>query len=130
MAADRARGAAGGLLVGRKGRSGRSRDHTGRRRLSPCDGECDDERVGAAARSVENAAGISLGDLIDFCARCVALGIPESTKVRASAGDHQSLVAIVADSQLAMPPEFVNSAGAEYGTIIDGGVVIEIPGEE
>lgn len=86
--------------------------------------------VGAASRSVENAAGVTLGDLIDFCARCVALGIPESTKVRAIPGDHKSLVVISAESQLATPPEAVNSVNADYGTIIDGGVVIEIPGEE
>ncbi len=86
--------------------------------------------VGAASRSVENAAGVSLGDLIDFCARCVALGIPESTKVQAVSGDCTSLVAISAESQLAASPDAVNSVNADYGTIIDGGVVIEIPGEE
>ena len=86
--------------------------------------------MGAAARSVENAAGVSLGDLIDFCARCVALGIPESTKLRAVSNDHRSLVAISAESQLATPPEFVSSANADYGTIIDGGIIIDIPGEE
>jgi hypothetical protein len=79
---------------------------------------------------VENAAGISLGDLIDFCARCVALGIPETAKVRAVSDGRQLLVAVSAESQSATPPDVVKSASSEYGTIIDGGVIIEIPGEE
>lgn len=86
--------------------------------------------MGSAARSVENAAGISLGDLIDFCARSVALGIPETTKVRAVTDGHQQLVAVSAESRSASPADIVNSAAPEYGTIIDGGVVIEIPSEE
>ena len=85
--------------------------------------------MGAAARSVENAAGVSLGDLIDFCARCVALGIPVSTKVRAVSSDQQLLVAVSADSHQTSPP-VVDRASAEFGTIIEGGVVIEIPGED
>ena len=78
---------------------------------------------------MENAAGVSLGDLIDFCARCVALGIPESTKVRAVSSEHQVLVAVCADSQQTSPP-VVSTANGDFGTIIEGGVVIEIPGED
>lgn len=86
--------------------------------------------MGPAARSVENAAGVSLGDLIDFCARCVAVGIPEATKLRAIADDHTALLAVFAEHQLATPVEVVNSVTAEYGTIIEGGVIIDIPDEE
>lgn len=90
----------------------------------------DDGPVGAAARSVENAAGVSLGDLIDFCSRCVALGIPESTKLRAVADDHTALLAVFAENQLATPLEVVNSVNAVYSVIIEGGVIIDIPDEE
>ena len=87
--------------------------------------------MGAAARSVESGAGISLGELIDFSARCAALGIPESTKLRAISGDRQLLVALFAESEEAdSPPELVHRSGAEFGMIIDGGVDIDIPGEE
>jgi hypothetical protein len=79
---------------------------------------------------VENATGVSLGELIDFCARSVALGIPESTKLRAVADGHAALVAVFAESQLATPSEVVNSPNPEYGMIIEGGVIIDIPGEE
>lgn len=78
---------------------------------------------------MENATGVSLGELIDFCARCVALGIPEFTKVRAVSSEQQSLIVIVAETQTSSP-NVANSVDAEYGTIIDGGVVIEIPGED
>jgi hypothetical protein len=84
--------------------------------------------VGPIARSVESGAGISLGELIDFCARCAALGIPEATKLRAVSGGHRLLVALSAESQTT--PEAVQRPGAEFGTIIDGGVRIDIPGEE
>ena len=84
----------------------------------------------AAARSVESLAGISLGDVIDFCARCVALGISEPTKLQAIADDHQLLVALVAKTQLAAPPEFVSLSTAEFGTIIEGGVTVDIPAED
>ena len=80
---------------------------------------------------MESGAGISLGELIDFCARCAALGIPESTKLRAISGDRQLLVALFAESEAAAaPPELVHRSGAEFGTIIEGGVDIDIPGEE
>ena len=90
----------------------------------------DDGPVGAAARSVENAAGVSLGDLIDFCARCAVLGIPESTKLRAITDDHTALLAVFAETQVATPLEIVNRANAEGGVNIEGGVIIEIPDEE
>ena len=75
-------------------------------------------------------AGVSLGELIDFCARCVALGIPESTKLRAVADDLDSLTAVSAECQLALPRGVDDPANAEFGTIIEGGVIIDIPGEE
>ena len=84
--------------------------------------------MGPVARSVESGAGISLGELIDFCARCSALGIPEGTKLRAVSGGHQLLVALSAESETM--PEVVQRPSAEFGTIIDGGVHIDIPGEE
>ena len=87
--------------------------------------------MGAAARSVESGAGISLGEIIDFCARCAASGIPESTKLRAIAGDRQLLVALFAESdETAAVPDFVYRTGADFGTIIEGGVAIDIPAEE
>lgn len=79
---------------------------------------------------MENAAGVSLADLIDFCARCVALGIPEATKLRAVADDHGSLVMVSTERQMATLLEMVSALNAEYGTIIEGGVVIEIPDGE
>ncbi len=79
---------------------------------------------------MENAAGVSLGELIDFCARCVALGIPESTKLRAIADDLESLTVVSAECQLATPRGVDDPANAEFGTIIEGGVIIDIPGEE
>jgi hypothetical protein len=97
--------------------------------LRKCTRERDDGSVGAAARSVENAAGVSLGDLIEFCARCVALGIPETTKLRAIADDHTALLAVFAEHQLVAPVEVVNSVN-EYGTIIEGGVNIDIPDDD
>lgn len=81
--------------------------------------------MGAAARSVENAAGVSLGELIDFCARCVALGIPEPTKLRATIADHAALVAVFAETQLATPLAVIDD-----GVVIEGGVIIEIPDED
>ena len=81
--------------------------------------------MGAAARSVESAAGVSLGDLIDFCARCVALGIPESTKLRATTDEHTTLRAVFAETQMAVP-----LTHADGGMIIEGGVIIDIPDED
>ena len=89
--------------------------------------------MGPAARSVESAAGVCLGDLIDFCARCVAVGIPESTKLRGTTNDLRSLVAVFAESQVVMPADVVevpDAAGAGYGTIIEGGVAIDIPADD
>jgi hypothetical protein len=80
--------------------------------------------MGAAARSVENAAGVSLGELIDFCARCVALGIPESTKLRAVTDVHTALLAVIAETQFATPLASVDPANGEDC------VIIEIPDEE
>jgi hypothetical protein len=80
------------------------------------------------ARSVESGAGISLGELIDFCARCAALGIPEATKLRAVSGGQRLLIALSAESQTA--PHVIERSGSEFGTIIDGGVHIDIPGDE
>ncbi len=79
---------------------------------------------------MENAAGVTLADLIDFCARCVALGIPEATKLRAIADGHGSLVAVSTERQLATVLEVMSSVNAQYGTIIEGGFVIDIPGDE
>jgi hypothetical protein len=81
--------------------------------------------MGPAARSVENAAGVSLGELIDFCARALALGIPESTKLRATT-DRTALLAVSAATQSAIHPEILELAGAD-GVIIEGGVIIEVP---
>lgn len=83
-----------------------------------------DEHMGAAARSVENAAGVSLGELIDFCARCIALGIPESTKLRAVTDSHATLLAVLAETQSATPLETVDTA---YG---EDCVIIDIPDDE
>lgn len=74
---------------------------------------------------MENAAGVSLGELIDFCARCVALGIPEQTKLRATITDRAALVALFAETQMATPLAVVDD-----GIVIEGGVIIEIPDEE
>ncbi len=90
----------------------------------------EDERVGAAARSVENAAGVSLGELIDFCARCIALGIPESTKLLAGMDDRAMLLAVFAETHRATPLAVPEAANAEDGVIIEGGVIIDIPDEE
>jgi hypothetical protein len=79
---------------------------------------------------VESGAGISLGDVIDFCARCAASGIPESTKLRAISDDRQLLIALFAESHPSTPLELVSLSSAEFGTIIEGGVDIDIPGEE
>jgi hypothetical protein len=86
--------------------------------------------MGQAAKSVESGAGISLGDVIDFCARCSAAGISESTKLRAIADDRQLLIALFAESQPTTLLELVSLSSAEFGTIIEGGVDIDIPGEE
>jgi hypothetical protein len=86
--------------------------------------------VGQAARSVESGAGLSLGELIDFCARCAALGIPESTKLRAVSSAQQMLVALTAESPQASAPELVHRSASEFGTIIENGMHIDIPGEE
>jgi len=80
--------------------------------------------MGAAARSVENAAGVSLGELIDFCARCVALGIPESTKLRSVTDAHASLLAVLAETQSARSLETVDTM---YG---EDCVIIDIPDDE
>jgi hypothetical protein len=86
--------------------------------------------MGPAARSVESAAGVCLGELIDFCARCAAAGIPESTKLRGNTNALRSLVAVFAESQVAMPSGVVDPGDTGYGTIIDGGVAIDIPAED
>jgi hypothetical protein len=80
--------------------------------------------MGAAARSVENATGVSLGELIDFCARCVALGIPEPTKLRAVTDVQTALLAVMAETEFAIPLEIVDTAAGEDC------VIIEIPDEE
>jgi tRNA threonylcarbamoyladenosine modification (KEOPS) complex Cgi121 subunit len=86
--------------------------------------------VGQAARSVESGAGISLGELIEFCARCAALGIPESTKLRAAADGEHALVALAAGTELPAPTDLMYLSGTEFGTIIEGGVDIDIPSME
>jgi hypothetical protein len=85
--------------------------------------------VGAAANPVD-VAGVSLGELIDFCARCVAMGIPESTKLRAITDDQTALLSVLAETTVPTPFELFELAGGEHGLIIDGGVVIDIPDEE
>lgn len=45
----------------------------------------------AGSKPIANVAGVSLGELIDFCAECVSLGIPESTKLRAFTDSHTAV---------------------------------------
>jgi hypothetical protein len=77
-----------------------------------------------------DVAGVSLGELIDFCARCVAMGIPETTKLRAITDDQTALLSVLAEGPVPTPFELFDLAGGEHGLIIDGPVVIEIPDED
>jgi hypothetical protein len=84
-------------------------------------------RAGAQPVAV---AGVSLAELIEFCARCIAMGIPESTKLRAMTDDQTALLSVLAHTPLASPFDAFVPADGEHGVVIDGGVVIDIPDED
>jgi hypothetical protein len=84
----------------------------------------------ATSKPISNIAGVSLGELIDFCAQCVALGIPESTKLRAFTDSQTALLSVLAETPPPSPWEIFELSGGEDGVVIDGGVTIQIPEED
>jgi hypothetical protein len=84
----------------------------------------------AGSKPIANVAGVSLGELIDFCAECVSLGIPESTKLRAFTDSHTALLSVLAETPPPSPWEIFELSEGEDGLIIDGGVSIQIPDED
>jgi len=77
-----------------------------------------------------NLAGVSLGELIDFCAECVALGIPESTKLRAFTDSHTALLSVLAEMPRPSAWEIFQLAEGADGLIIEGGITIQMPDED
>lgn len=85
--------------------------------------------MGAGAKPAD-VSGVSLAELIEFCARCIAMGIPESTKLRAMTDDQTALLSVLAHTPFATPFDSFVPADGEHGLVIDGGVTIDIPDDD